>query len=77
MLPLGFRFDLDAVIVAGVAHRADCGLLPTWLSAPTIAVAAGGAYRSEGCPWVCPVCRPTFETLLSYELARPTADVVP
>ncbi len=24
VLPLGFRFDVDAVIVGGVAHRADC-----------------------------------------------------
>jgi hypothetical protein len=28
MLPLGFKFDVDAVIVAGVAHRLDCSLLP-------------------------------------------------
>ena len=28
MLPLGFRFDLDAIVLDGTAHRADCPLLP-------------------------------------------------
>jgi len=25
--PLGFRFDVDAVVVGGVAHRRGCGML--------------------------------------------------
>ncbi len=76
MLPLGFRFDIDAVIVGGVAHRAGCGLLPLRPSAATVAVVAGGVYRSERCPRACPRCHPPFETLLSYELERPTVTIV-
>jgi hypothetical protein len=76
VLPLGFRFDVDAVILAGVAHRADCGLLPVRLPAMMTTVATGGVYRSERCPRACPRCHPPFETLLSYELERPNVPVV-
>ena len=44
VLPLGFRFDVDAVIVDGVAHRADCQELPA-------RPAAGcGRCRDRRCP---------------------------
>ena len=77
MLPLGFRFDVDAVLLGGVAHRADCRLLPTPLPAHALSVASGdGVYRTEHCPQACPVCRPPFETLLSFQLKRPAAGLV-
>jgi hypothetical protein len=76
VLPLGFRFDADAVIVGGVAHCSDCRLLLAPLQPELTVIAASGVYRSARCPRACPRCRPTFETLLSYELGRPTADVV-
>ena len=76
VLPLGFRFDVDAVIVGGMAHRATCGELPP-LPADSVAVAALGVHRSHRCPRVCPHCRPTFETLLSYQLERPASALAP
>jgi hypothetical protein len=77
VLPLGFRFDVDAVILAGVAHRPSCRLLRAPLPPEATAVAASGVYRSERCPRECPHCRPRFETLLSYELERAPAELVP
>ena len=67
--PLGFRFDVDAVLLGGVAHRAECRLLPTLLPAVAISLAEGEVYSAERCPRECPDCRPPFETLLSYQLA--------
>ena len=72
MIPLGFRFDVDVVIVEGVAHRPDCTGLRPALPDDAIPVPAAGVYRSERCPRACPMCRPPFETLLSYQLERPT-----
>lgn len=69
MLPLGFSFEVDAVLLAGVAHRRDCRLLPSPLPADAIPIGPAGIYRSERCPRECPACRPPFETLLSYQLA--------
>jgi len=77
VLPLGFKFDVDAVILDTVAHRPSCALLPAMLPPDATAVAASGVYRSERCPRECPHCRPPFLTLLSYELERPTAGLVP
>ena len=68
MLPLGFRFDCDAVILGGVAHRADCDALPRVLPLDAVPVAAAGVYRSGRCPSECSRCRPPFETLLSFQL---------
>jgi hypothetical protein len=76
VLPLGFRFDVDAVLLRGLAHRADCRLLPTPLPAAALSVASGEAYSSERCPRECPVCRPAFETLLSFQMKRPAAQLV-
>ena len=71
MLPLGFRFDVNAVIVDGVAHRADCQELPGDLPPDAVGVAIGGIHQAERCPRECPRCHPPFETLLTHELERP------
>ena len=76
MLPLGFRFDVDAVLVRGVAHRADCRHLPPPLPDEALSVASGAVYSSERCPRECLVCRPSFETLLSFQLEPPAAGLV-
>jgi len=76
MLPLGFRFDVDAVLLRGVAHRADCRLLPTPLPADALSLALGELHRSARCPGECPVCHPAFQTLLSFQLERPAAGIV-
>jgi hypothetical protein len=68
VLPLGFRFDVDAVIVAGVAHRPACDQLSGTLLGEAISVPAMGVHRAERCPRECPRCQPPFETLLSYHL---------
>lgn len=65
--PLGFRFDLPAVILDGTAHRTDCPLLPSPLPADAIRLAADNVYRSHRCPREC-ACDPAFETLLSYQI---------
>jgi hypothetical protein len=70
VLPLGFRFDVDAVIVEGVAHRADCDRVPRGLPNEAVSIPAAGVYRAEGCPRECPSCRPPFETLLTHQLER-------
>jgi hypothetical protein len=43
--PLGFRFDVDAVILGGVAHRADCRALPARLREDAVSLTAVGVYR--------------------------------
>ncbi|MGH2872390.1 MAG: hypothetical protein ACRDL5_07985, partial [Solirubrobacteraceae bacterium] len=66
--PLGFVFEHDAVIVAGLAHRVGCGEIAAGLANASRTVRAGEAFRSEWCPRSCARCEPTFLTLLSYEL---------
>ena len=50
--PLGFRFDVDAVIVGGMAHRANCGELPPhlprtlWRSRRSACIEPSGAHVS-------------------------------
>ena len=73
VLPLGSRFDIDAVLVAGVAHRTGCDCVPRELPDLAVAIPAGGVHWAERCPRECPRCRPPFETLLSYQLERPVA----
>jgi hypothetical protein len=62
--------------VEGVAHRADCRLLPTPLPADALFVVSGKVHRSVRCPHECPVCRPAFETLLSFKLELPAAGLL-
>jgi hypothetical protein len=71
MLPLGFRFDVDAVVLDGTAHTADCVLLPAMLPPEAVRFDAGETHHSERCPRECS-CAPPFETLLSYELETAT-----
>jgi hypothetical protein len=70
MQPLGFRFDVDTVIVGSVAHRADCSALPARLPEDVVSLTAVGVYRSQRRPRACSQCGPSFETLLSYQLDR-------
>jgi hypothetical protein len=75
VLPLGFRFrfDVDAAVIGGVAHRSDCRHVVDATAEDVIHVFAGGVYLAEGCPRECPSCRPPFETLLTHQLERPLA----
>ena len=77
MLALGFRFDVDAVLVAGVAHRHDCDLLQRPLPDDAVSQRAGGIHRAARCPRECPKCHPPFETMLSYQLERYVEALVP
>ena len=70
MLPLGFRFEVDAVIVDGVAHRADSASLPGELPPGAISISAGGVHQADRCPRECSRCGPPFETLLTHQLER-------
>ena len=70
MLPLGFRFDVEAVVIGGVAHRSDCRYVATATAEDAIQVFAGGVHRAEQCPRECSRCRPPFETLLTHQLER-------
>lgn len=67
MLQLGFRFDEDAIVLDGTAHRVDCPLLPVRLPDQAVRLSAGQTLRAERCPREC-VCAPPFETLLSFQL---------
>jgi hypothetical protein len=67
MQPLGFRFDVDSLIIDGTAHRTGCRLIPTLLPADAVRLASGDVYRFQRCPRACD-CAPAFETLLSYQL---------
>jgi len=69
MQPLGFRFDVDAVVLEGTAHVADCPLLPPTLPPGATRLAAGETYSAQRCPRECG-CAAPFETLLSYKLER-------
>jgi hypothetical protein len=77
VLPLGFRFDVDAVLVGGVAHRKDCDRLPRALPHDAVSVSAGEAHRAQRCPRECPKCQPPFETMLTYQLERSVEALVP
>ena len=70
VLPLGFRFDVDAVLVGDVAHRSDCDQVPHPWPHDAVSVRAAGVYRAQRCPRECRHCRPPFETVLSNELER-------
>jgi hypothetical protein len=74
VLPLGFRFDVAAVIVDGIAHRTDCVLLGGAGFPPgAVEVGAGGIYLSPCCSRVC-ARPPRFETLLTHQVeALPSA----
>jgi hypothetical protein len=67
MLPLGFRFDEDAILLNGTARRIDCPLLPDPLPRDAVRLSAGEVVRAQTCPREC-VCAAPFETLLSYRL---------
>jgi hypothetical protein len=73
MRPLGFRFDVDAVVVGVVAHRKECDRLQRPLPNDAVSVRAAGVHRATRCPRECPDCRPPFETLLSHQLQPPVA----
>jgi hypothetical protein len=75
MLPLGFRFDVDAVVIGGVAHRSDCKGIKGAFADHGVHVLAGGVHRAQCCPRECPRCRPPFETLLTHRLDREVASV--
>ena len=71
VLPLGFRFDVGAVLVDGLAHRRDSERLSDPRPERALSVSAAGIYVAERCPRACGRCRPGFETLLRY--GRPAA----
>jgi hypothetical protein len=75
MLPLGFRFDVNAVILEETAHTAACRLLPAALPVGPIRLTARETYWAQRCARECG-CAPPFETLLSYKI-EPTAGVGP
>ena len=77
MIPLGFKFDVDAVLVDGVAHRKDCDRLPRTLPHDAVPVSAAGVHRAERCPRECPNCQPPFETMLSYQVEQSIETLVP
>jgi hypothetical protein len=72
MLPLGFRFDVDAVMLDGTAHAAACPLLPPRLPPRARRLAAGETPWAQRCPRECD-CAPSFETVLSYRREREAA----
>ena len=67
MRSLGFRFDVDAVVIDGVAHREQSALVSIVPPVGIVRIAAGGVYLSERCPRTCR-CSPLFETLLGYAI---------
>jgi hypothetical protein len=46
MLPLGFRFDVDPVVLDGTVHAEACPLLPPVLRPAATRLAAGETYRA-------------------------------
>jgi hypothetical protein len=70
MLPLGFKFEVDAVIIDGLAHRPGCQLLPPELPPDVVSIRAAGVHLAERCPRECPSCRPSFVTLLTHQVDR-------
>jgi hypothetical protein len=77
VLPLGLRFDVDAVLIGGVAHRSNCDRVAGVSAADVVYIFAGGVHRAERCPRECPRCRPPFETLLTHQLERPVGAAKP
>ncbi|MGZ4182947.1 MAG: hypothetical protein ACXVUL_19970 [Solirubrobacteraceae bacterium] len=77
MLPLGFKFDVDAVLVHDMAHRSDCRRPARPSPLDAVSIGAAGVHQAERCPRECPYCRPPFETLLSYQLDRLVAAPAP
>jgi hypothetical protein len=77
VLPLEFRFDVDAVLVGGIAHRSDCERVAGVSAADVVHVFAGGVHRAERCPRECPRCRPPLATLLTHQLERAVGAGVP
>jgi hypothetical protein len=77
VLPLGFRFDVDAVVIGGVAQRSGCQRVTDVSAADVVHVLAGGVHRAERCPRECPRCRPPFETLLTHQLELAVGAVAP
>jgi hypothetical protein len=71
VLPLGFRFDEDAILLRGTAHRIDCPLLSDPLPGEAVRLAAGEVLRAQTCPREC-ACAAPFETLLSYQVEAAT-----
>ena len=69
VLPLGFRFDVDAVVISGVAHRRDCDQIKGAVADDAVHLLAGGVHRAQRCPRECPRCQPPFETL-THQLER-------
>ena len=67
MLPLGFRFDVDAVILEETAHTVACPLVPAVLPAAASWLAVGEMYWAQRCQRECG-CAPPFETILSYKV---------
>jgi hypothetical protein len=45
--PLGFRFDVDAVLVGDVAHRSDCAQVPHPWPHDAVSVRAAGVNRAR------------------------------
>ena len=70
VLPLGFKFDVDAVLVHGMAHRTDRRRLARPLPPDAVSIRAADVHQAERCPRECAHCRPPFETLLTYQLDR-------
>lgn len=58
VFPIGFGFDVDAVLLDGIAHREECDRLPPVLSNEAISLPAAGVYRAGRCPRGCPKCGP-------------------
>jgi hypothetical protein len=77
VLPLGFRFDVDAIVIAGVAHRSGCERVAGVSVSDAVCVVAGGVHRAERCPRECPHCRPPFATLLTHQLDRRVGAIAP
>jgi hypothetical protein len=77
VLPLGFRFDVDVILIAGVAHRSECERVAGISAADAVHVLAGDVHRAERCPRECPRCRPPFETLLTNQLEPAVGAGVP
>lgn len=72
---LAFRFEHDAVVLDGWAHRATCWRLRVPLPEHARLVCAGGSVRSDSCPLECPACAPAFVTLLGHQSGLDTTDV--
>jgi hypothetical protein len=74
MRPLGFRVDVDAVVIDGVGHREQCVLASMVPPRDAVRIAARDVYLSDCCPRTCR-CSPPFETLLgdAIEMEQPSA----